>query len=335
MVSIRSLECLVAVLEQGSMTKAALVLHLSQPALSHQIAAIERELGTPVIERLPRGIKPTAAGLAIAAEARIALEAAARAVTAGRRAAAGGGGHIRIACAPGMTGWILLPVLRSWRSRFPKVALDLQECASADQMLDVLLAGDTDIAVGPRPTRTDEHVELLGREDIVVVASVRHRLAGLDAVSLSELAAEPLVEYDADERAAAWFNQLAAERGVLLPEPAVRGGSAHTAAQLARAGVGVTIVPFSVSVPLAEATVRPLDPPETRDVIAIVAAPHDELIRRFVGDLRQPGADRTGWSDGVPAGPARDPGRWAAIQGGQGQPPRRRGRPHLPCPATA
>ena len=49
MVSVRAMECLVAIVEQGSLTKAAAALHMSQPALSHQIAAIERELGTPVI----------------------------------------------------------------------------------------------------------------------------------------------------------------------------------------------------------------------------------------------------------------------------------------------
>ena len=76
MLSMRGLECLVAIVDEGSMTKAAAVLHMTQPALSHQIAAIERELGTPVIERLPRGIRPTAAGLMAVAEARIALAAA-------------------------------------------------------------------------------------------------------------------------------------------------------------------------------------------------------------------------------------------------------------------
>ena len=127
MVSLRSLECLVTIVEQGSLTKAAKVLHLSQPALSHQLAAIERELGTPVIERLPRGIRPTAAGLAAVAEARVALAAADRAVLAGRRVAAGAGGRIRIACAETMTAWVLVPVLRHWRLRFPDVQLDLKE----------------------------------------------------------------------------------------------------------------------------------------------------------------------------------------------------------------
>src|SRR6202167_233511 len=99
MVSLRALECLVTIIEQGSVTKAAAVLHMSQPALSHQIAAIERELGTPVIERLARGTRPTAAGLAAAAEARIALAAAERAVLAGRRVAAGAGRAIHTSCA--------------------------------------------------------------------------------------------------------------------------------------------------------------------------------------------------------------------------------------------
>jgi DNA-binding transcriptional LysR family regulator len=182
MVSLRALECLVTIIEQGSVTKAAAVLHMSQPALSHQIAAVERELGTPVIERLARGTRPTAAGLAAAAEARIALAAADRAVLAARRVAAGTGGRIRIACAETMTAWVLVPVLRSWRRRFPDVEFGLKEFTSADQMLEVLLRGETDIAVGPRPTRTDEHVELLGREETVVVAAPDHRFAALEAV---------------------------------------------------------------------------------------------------------------------------------------------------------
>src|ERR1700753_4340523 len=171
MPSMRALECLVTIVERGSLTNAAAALHMSQPALSHQIAALERELGTPVIERLPRGIRPTAAGLAAAAEARIALSAADRARIAGRRVAAGAGGRIRIACAETMTGWVLVPVLRSWRRRFPDVELDLKEYTSADRMLAALAAGQADLTVGPRPTRDDEHAELLGREEILVVAA--------------------------------------------------------------------------------------------------------------------------------------------------------------------
>jgi len=289
MLSMRALECLVTIVEQGSLTKAAAALHMSQPALSHQIAAIERELGTPVIERLPRGIRPTAAGLAAVAEARIAVAAADRAVMAGKRVAAGSGGRIRIACAETMTAWVLVPVLRSWRRRFPDVELDLQEYTSANRMLDVLLGGGADIIVGPPPTLTDEHIEVLGSEEIVVVAGPEHRFSHLDVVPLAELSTEPLVHYNRDNGNAVWVDQFAAQRGVVLPQPTLRTGSPRTAAQLAAAGMGVAIVPFSALTPWPGGTIRSIDPPELRDVIVVVAAPHDELLRRFVSDLKQRG----------------------------------------------
>jgi DNA-binding transcriptional LysR family regulator len=286
MLSMRALECLVTIVERGSLTKAAAVLHMSQPALSHQIAGLERELGTPVIERLPRGVRPTAAGLAAAAEGRIALAAAGRAVLAGRKVAAGSGGRIRIACAETMTAWVLVPVLCRWRRRFPDVELDLKEYTSADRMVEVLRGGGADIVVGPPPTLTDEHIEVLGREDIVVVAAPGRRFSGMDAVPLAELATEPLVHYNPGHGNAPWVDQLAARRGVLLPQPALRTGSPRTAAQLAAAGMGVAIVPFSALTPRPGGTVRSLDPLELRDVIVIVAAPHDDLLRRFVCDLK-------------------------------------------------
>jgi DNA-binding transcriptional LysR family regulator len=289
MLSMRAMECLVTIVEQGSLTKAAAILHMSQPALSHQIAAIERELGTPVIERLPRGIRPTAAGLAVVAEARIALAAADRAIMAGRRVAAGMGGRIRIVCAETMTAWVLVPVLRDWRRRFPDVELELKEHTSADRMLDVLLGGGADIAVGPPPTRTDEHTEVLGAEEIVVVASPEHRFSELDAVPLAELSAEPLVHYNTDNGNALWLDQFAAQRGVVLPQPTLRTGSPRTAAQLAAVGMGVAIVPFSALTPRPGGTIRSIDPVELRDVVVVVAAPHDDLLQRFVADLKRRG----------------------------------------------
>ena len=289
MLSMRGLECLVAIVEEGSLTKAAAVLHMSQPALSHQIAAIERELGTPVIERLPRGIRPTAAGLVAVAEARIALAAARAMVTSARGAAAGTSGRIRIACAETMTGWLLAPVLRSWHRRFPEAELDVNEFTSADRMLDFLLAGGADIIVAPTPTVTAEHVENLGSEEVVVVAAPGHRFEAMDAVSLKELADEPLVHYVQENGMAAWVDRFAAGREVILPRPALRTGSPRTAAQLAAAGMGVAIVPVSALTPWPDAIVRSFDPPELRDVIVVVAAPHDALVRRFVADLKQRG----------------------------------------------
>jgi len=188
-----------------------------------------------------------------------------------------------------MTAWVLVPVLRAWRRRFPEVELDLTEYTSADTMLEALAGGRADVTVGPRPTRSEEHVEVLGREEMVLVASPEHRFARLDAVPLAELSAEPLVHYDPGNGIAAWVDQFATERGVVLPQPVLRTGSPRTAAQLAAAGMGVALVPFSALTPRTDATVRSIDPVEIRDVIAIVAAPHDDLLRRFVRDLKRRG----------------------------------------------
>jgi DNA-binding transcriptional LysR family regulator len=318
MLSMRALECLVTIVEQGSLTKAAATLHMSQPALSHQIAAIERELGTPVIERLPRGIRPTAAGLAAVAEARVALAAADRAVMAGKRVAAGTGGRIRIACAETMTAWVLVPVLRDWRRRFPDVELDLQEHTSADRMLDVLRGGGADIIVGPPPTRTDEHTEVLGAEEIVIVASPEHRFSGMDAVPLAELSAEPLVHYDPANGNAVWLDQFAARCGVVLPRPALRTGSPRTAAQLAAAGMGVAIVPFSALTPRPGGTIRSIDPVELRDVVVVIAAPHDDLLLRFVFDLKRRGLPSSRIAHLNELGPQLTPG--TAVVPGDARP---------------
>lgn len=301
MATLRALECLVAVADTGSVGRAAAALRLSQPALSHQLAALERELGTPVVHRLGRGVRLTAAGQAAAEEARAALRAAEQAVRIGRRVGAGTDGALRIACAETMTAWLLVPVLRQWRSRRPGVVLDLAEHTSSDRMAALITAGEADLAVGPRPTATDEHVVLLGREEVVAVAPTGHPLADQDAVTLRELSKEPFVHYTPDNGLSGWVDELAARDQVLL-NPVLRTRSPRTAAQLAAAGMGVTIVPVSALAARPQGVVRPLAPPVRRNVVVLVAAPSDALSARFVEDLRRRGVPGGMTSSSRPAG---------------------------------
>jgi DNA-binding transcriptional LysR family regulator len=286
MATLRALECLVALADAGSVTGAAATLHMSQPALSHQIAALEKELGTPVVHRLARGVRVTAAGQAAVEEARIALAAADRAVRIGRRVGAGAGGRLRIACAETMTTWLLLPVLRQWRRS--AVALELTEQTSADRMAELISTGAADLAIGPRPSATGEHVEVLGQEDVVVVAPAGHPFADRTEVPFTKLAGEPFVHYTPDNGLSVWVDQLVAQHQVLL-NPVLRTRSPRTAAQLAAAGMGVTIVPVSALPSRPAGLIRPLTPPVSREVVALVAAPSDALAARFVRDLRRRG----------------------------------------------
>lgn len=270
------------------MTKAASSLHLSQPALSHQIAALERELGTPVVQRQSRGIRVTAAGLAAAEEALIALEAASRAVEAARRVANGRSGRLRLACAETMTVWLLVPVLRRWRTQRPDVQLDVMEFTSSDRMVEALMAGQADLVVGPEPTSTTAHLEVLGDEEMVVIAPGTHRFAAQRFVTVDQLAGEPFVHYTPDNGNAAWIDEFVALHQVSLTAT-LRTRSPRTAAQLAGAGMGVTIVPASALAVRLSGVIRPLEPQVRRKVVAITATPSDSLVSLFIADLHRRG----------------------------------------------
>ncbi|MET7979156.1 LysR family transcriptional regulator [Streptomyces mirabilis] len=288
MATLRALECLVALVDTGSVTKAAAALHLSQPALSHQIASLERELDTPVVERLSRGVRVTAAGMAAAAEARAALRAAGRAVQAGRDVGAGRAGRLRLACAETMTVWLLLPVLRRWRTRRPDVQLDLMEFTSSDTMVEILMAGEADLVVGPEPTGTTAYLEQLGDEEMVVVAAGDHRFASQPSVTVDELLDEPFVHYTPDNGNAAWVDQFVSAYQVSLT-PVLRTRSPRTAAQLAGAGMGVTIVPASALTARPAGVVRRFEPRIHRGVVAMTSTPSDALVSQFLADLRRRG----------------------------------------------
>ena len=145
-----------------------------------------------------------------------------------------------------------------------------------------------DVVVGPRPTYTEAHVEVFGKEDVVAVAAAGHPFAELDSVPFHKLAGEPFVHYDPANGLAMWVDELAARHQVLL-DPVLRTRSPRTAAQLAAAGMGVTIVPVSALPARPTGTVRRLRPTVKRDVVAVIAAPSDTLVHQFVADIYRRG----------------------------------------------
>src|SRR5579884_1140567 len=84
--NLRQITYLLTVVEEGSFTRAAQLLSVAQPSLSQQVRALERELGGPLLERMPNGVRLTAAGRAFLPEARAAAAHADRAAEAAREA---------------------------------------------------------------------------------------------------------------------------------------------------------------------------------------------------------------------------------------------------------
>ncbi|MDT8913060.1 LysR family transcriptional regulator [Amycolatopsis sp. PS_44_ISF1] len=285
MATLRGLECLVAVLDSGSVTEAAARLHLSQPALSHQLAALEKEIGTPLLERLPRGTRATTAGRAVEQDARAALRAAERVVATGRAVGRGVGGRLRIACAESMTVAVLAPVLRRWQRRHPAVELALTELTSADALADAVTTGEADLAVGPRPARWTGPAELVGLEEVVVAMARAHPLAGTaGGLGFTGIAAQPVVHYHELNGLGGWLDEVAAAHGVRL-HAVTRTRQATTAAHLAAAGLGLALVPTTALNATFPGAVRSLKPLLRREIVTLTGAGADPLVRRFESDL--------------------------------------------------
>jgi DNA-binding transcriptional LysR family regulator len=285
MASLRALECLVAVADSGSITRAALLLHSSQPAVSHQLASLERETRTALLRREPRGVKLTAAGRAAVADARRAIEAADAAVRSARAAGQAAGGVLRVVCAQSLTVPLLAAVVRQWHRRRPEVAITLRESTSMDETLGLVDSGEVDLAVLPAPPAGRFTVTVLAEEEIVLAAPADHPLAGQPAVRLADLDGAPLVHFAPDNGLSGWLDQSLARAGV-HPQTVMRTSVTATAPQLAAAGLGVAVCPVSAVNQGFPGAVRSFSPRWVRQVAAVTATEPEPLVARFVADLR-------------------------------------------------
>ncbi|WP_053846604.1 LysR family transcriptional regulator [Streptomyces sp. NRRL B-24085] len=288
MPSFRALECLVAVADTGSITQAALLLHSSQPAVSHQIASLERETRTALLRREARGVKLTAAGRVAVADARRAVEAATAAVRSARAVGEAGGGSLRIGCAQSLTVALLAPVLRDWRRRHPEVTIALRELTVMDEALRLIESDDLDVVVLPDPPSDRFHVTAVAEEEIVLAAPTGHPLSQRAAVRIQDLDGAPLVHFTADNALGAWLDQSFARAGV-QPEAVMRTSVTVAAPQLAAAGLGVAVCPVSAVTAGFPGVVRPFSPRWTRQLMAVTSAGPDPLVARFIAGLRRHG----------------------------------------------
>ncbi|TCC08642.1 LysR family transcriptional regulator [Kribbella soli] len=284
MASLRALECLVAVADSGSITQAARMLHSSQPAVSHQLAALERETRTALIRREPRGVKLTPAGRAAVTDARRAIEAAASAVRLARAAGDATGGSLRLACAQSLTVSMLAPVIRDWHRRYPQVAISLRESAVPGELLGLIDSDEVDILLVPGPVSERYTTTPVTEEEIVLTAPGNHRLAQLPSVTLNDLDGVQLVHFAADNGLSGWLDRSLTRAGV-RPETVMRTSVTAAAPQLAAAGLGVAVTPISAVSAGLPGAIRSFSPRWIRQLIAVSPGALDPLAARFVTSL--------------------------------------------------
>ncbi|MEV8227295.1 LysR family transcriptional regulator [Streptomyces sp. NPDC079167] len=254
-IEVRHLRAFLAVADEGSVTRAAALLGVTQPVVSRTLAALERHLGVRLVDRSTHHLALTPEGVAF-------RDKAAAAVGAFDEAVDPGGPHerpLRIGHAWSALGPYTTPLLRAWQRRHPGTPLELLRI---DDRTAGLTRGEVDAALLRGPVETPGLVtEVLFSEERVAAVAADGPLAARASVSLADLTGDPVVLntvsgtttlglWPPDARPAAtvtvantddWFTAIAAGRGV---------GVSGTSTARMHAYAGVVYVPLDDAPPL-------------------------------------------------------------------------------------
>lgn len=244
MLEVRRLQVLRAVVTSGSVSAAATNLGYTPSAISQQVAALEKEVGVALLERVGRGVQPTAAGRLLTEHAAIIGKHVAEAETALADLRAGRTGRLAIRYFASVGATLIAPALARLRREHPGVQVDLQMTDPAQVLLDVT-QGRIDLAIVVRPhDRPHDGLRFVHLLDdpYRAVLPKGHRLAAKRVLDLADLADEPWVGSEwpgpcldaiVDSCAAAGFS----------PDFVVDSEDYATAQGFVGAGLGVSLIP--------------------------------------------------------------------------------------------
>ncbi len=193
---LRHLRYFVAVAEMENVSRAALKLHVSQPALSRQIRDLEDELGFSLLERTAKSVRLTDAGRAFLDNARALLQNADDAVTKARAVASSEPTELHVGYSPTPTAEILPKTLRAFQAAMPNVHVKLHDWSN-NAILEGIRDGRLQLGLIVPPAKAsalpDLRYEELFHERVCVAVAPQHPFARRRAIPLADVAAEPLI----------------------------------------------------------------------------------------------------------------------------------------------
>ena len=248
MIDSRRLQVLATVVRTGSVTAAATELGYTPSAVSQNIAALERETATVLLEKAGRGVRPTRAGLLLAEHAEGILDRLRDAEVALRALASGEAGRLRLA-AFSTAGASLVPrAMAKFAAAHRAVQLDLT-VAEDDEAQAQLRAGNIDLAVivvdgDPLGEIDDDLVRTPVLVDPYRVVLPRdHGLAGRRSIALKDLAGEPWIATASARCNARAVVTGACELAGFVPRFAIEAEEFSTVLGFVGEGLGVALVP--------------------------------------------------------------------------------------------
>jgi DNA-binding transcriptional LysR family regulator len=244
---LRQIRSFLSIAETLHFGRTAELIHLSQPALSLQIQALEEEVGVRLFERNRRKTTLTAAGLAFRDDAAAALSQLDQAIRKARLAANGKLGLLRIGFISTAGNEMVPNIIRRFRKLNPDVQISLRAIPTADQV-QMLETGSLDIGFLRLPIGGHSSLDVLTvhREPFVLVVPASHELAKRKRVRLREVSGQDFVMY---ERAyAPGFHDLIfgmLRKARIVPVVSQTAAEISTLISLVDAHIGIAILPAS------------------------------------------------------------------------------------------
>ncbi|GLZ42056.1 LysR family transcriptional regulator [Actinokineospora sp. NBRC 105648] len=240
------MQVLRAVVTSGSVTAAATNLGYTPSAISQQVAALEKQAGLALLERVGRGVQPTAAGRLLTEHAAIISRYVAEAETALADLRAGRTGRLAIRYFATAGAALVPPALARLRREHPGVQLDLKLFDPEDPLPEVEQGrADLAIVVHPRQTvpRGIQMTHLLD-DPYRAVLPVGHRLAAKRVIDLAELAEEPWVGNEWPSGPCEQIIYDACGAAGFTPDIVVESEDYTNAQGFVAAGLGISLIPL-------------------------------------------------------------------------------------------
>lgn len=236
------LRSLLAIARLGSFSGAAATLHLSQPAISHHIRDLETRLGARLLERAGKRVSLTHAGELLLEHARPALAGLEAAAAAVRGVAGLVSGRVRIGTGATASIYLLPPLLRRLRSRYPNIEFIVVTGNSSDIAARVahneIDVGLVTLPVHGRPLAMSPFCV----DPLVAIAPPDHRWRGRRVLTAADLSEQPLILYERGGTIRRvieeWFR-----RGGVVPRVAMELGNSEAIKKLVEARLGLSITP--------------------------------------------------------------------------------------------
>ncbi len=235
------IEAFVEIARQGSITRAAEKLYLTQPTVTSRLKSLEREVGESLCTRVPRGIILTDAGRLLLPYAERALQALSEGQSALRHQQEATGGSLFIGSATLISTYLLPTLLLRFAQAHPDVHVVVRSGHTQD-IVERILHQDVQIGLVYQMSHPDIATQLVHEDELAFVAQPAHPLFQRDDVSLQEIASEPHILLGGHARHFRAIQEIFASAGVETPPARFEVDSVEVAKKIVESGQGIALL---------------------------------------------------------------------------------------------